>query len=923
MAAIENLQKQRESFVYGMLTSTEAFYADDGTVDGFAALFCAWMSELFAIPFEPALYEWSDLVTGLENGAIDFTGELTMTPERINPADPAITPLIMTDAIAERALIIIRAADSPPLFDISAARPLRYAFLEGTSTIAAVANAAQKPYEALYVNSYEAAYELLKSGAIDGYIGENTDEAGFSEHGDIVVEEFFPIIYSPVSLSTKNTELKPIIAVMQKALENGAARHLTELYNLGEYEYKRHKLFTSFTAEERDFIENAGVFGFVAEYDNYPLSFYNSYDHEFQGISHDVLAEITALTGLRFEHVNDQYTEWAEALKMLESGEAAMVAELIRTPRREGRFLWPEASLLTDYYALLSKAEHRNIKTNEILYMRIALVEGYAQTEVFDTWFPNHKYTTVYRDFNQAFAAMERGEVDMVMASQNQLLILTNYNELPGYKANVVFNYPFESTFGFNRSEAMLCSVMDKTLQVLDTKSITDQWTRKTYDYRIKLTQVRILWLIGASALLLCIIGLLVYIFYRKQGEGKRLQRLVDERTIELEAQKEEARAANRSKSTFLATMSHEIRTPMNAIIGMTTIGKKATEIGRKDYALDKIKDSSEYLLGVINDILDMSKIEANKLELYYDDFDFTQMIGRVVDIIKFRTEEKKQKLTVNIDQAIPRVLVGDSQRLAQVVTNFLSNAVKFTPDGGSIALETSLLREDNGVYTIRTAVTDTGIGISPDQQKRLFHSFQQAEAGTSRKFGGTGLGLAISKNIVEMMGGQVALESAPEKGSTFSFTFKAERGAEDAYTEQTKADEYSDFAGIFQGCRVLLADDVEINREIVLDILAPSLLQIDCAANGVQAFEMFAQSPDDYDLILMDVQMPELDGFAATRKIRGLEGEKAKTVPIIAMTANVFREDIEECLAAGMNGHLGKPLDFNKLIEVLRKYLF
>jgi CheY-like chemotaxis protein len=317
-----------------------------------------------------------------------------------------------------------------------------------------------------------------------------------------------------------------------------------------------------------------------------------------------------------------------------------------------------------------------------------------------------------------------------------------------------------------------------------------------------------------------------------------------------------------------------------------------------------------------------LSKIEANKLELYYDEFDFEKMIGRVVDIIRFRTEEKKQRLTVSIDDNIPRQLIGDSQRLAQVIANFLSNAVKFTPERGDITLAASLLHEEDGVYTIRTAVTDTGIGISPEQQKRLFHSFQQAEAATSQKFGGTGLGLVISKNIVEMMGGQIELESEPRIGSTFAFTFKAECGAGSPPVALAEAGGGSDSNGIFRGCRVLLAEDVEINREIVLAILEPLLLQIDCAENGARALEMFAESPDSYDLILMDVQMPEMDGFAATRKIRALDSEKAKTVPIIAMTANVFREDIAECLAAGMNGHLGKPLDFSKLVEVLRKYL-
>ena len=524
---------------------------------------------------------------------------------------------------------------------------------------------------------------------------------------------------------------------------------------------------------------------------------------------------------------------------------------------------------------------------------------------------------------------------------------------------------------------------------------------------------------------------------------------------LDTERQRIEADAASKSKGDFLANMSHEIRTPMNAIVGMTTIGMKSPSIEQKETSLAKINDASQHLLGIINDILDMSKIEAGKFELSEIAFDFEKMFKRIASVISFRIEEKKHHFAIYIDRSIPQIMVGDDQRLAQVITNLTGNAVKFTPEEGSIKINTYFLGEEDGVCTIKICVTDTGIGVSPEQQMKLFQSFHQAESHTARKFGGTGLGLAISKSIVEMMDGEIWIDSEVGKGSKISFTVKLRRGetrvlklsakkedlknvrilavdsdpaiisdfkgivegfgvscdvalrAADALrlieenggydlyfvdwkipdtdgielTRQLKSgpaarrdskvimfsfwelsivaeeakeagvdmflqkplfpstiagiiDEYlgvekqsegkndKDIYGIFEGRCVLLAEDVEINREIVMTLLEPTLLDIDCAANGKEAVDMFYEDPGKYDMILMDIQMPEMDGYEATRCIRALDGEKAKAVPIVAMTANVFKEDIERCLAAGMNDHVGKPINIDEVIDKLRGYM-
>jgi PAS domain S-box-containing protein len=531
----------------------------------------------------------------------------------------------------------------------------------------------------------------------------------------------------------------------------------------------------------------------------------------------------------------------------------------------------------------------------------------------------------------------------------------------------------------------------------------------------------------------------------------------------EIERMRRKAEQASIAKSDFLSNMSHEMRTPLNAVIGMTNIAKASDELKKKDYCLGKINDASIHLLGVINDILDMSKIEANKLELSYTEFNFEQMIIKMVNVINFRVDEKSQNLMVKIANDVPRRIICDEQRLSQVIANLLSNAAKFTPEHGKITLETTLVKETADSCVLQVNVIDTGIGISKEQQKRLFNSFEQADNSTSRQFGGTGLGLAISKRIIELMGGKVWVESELGQGATFAFTFRAqkgvgkdqllsplvnlknirilvvddsllileymqviasqleiccdyassgdaacklieEKGVYDLYFVdwkmpgmdgielvryiKTKNSEKSivimisgadiskieaeardvgiskfvqkplfasTIAGIindylyassqtssggptsaeapefnkahnencFLGYHILLVEDNDINREIMQAVLEPTEIEIDYAENGNIAVEMFAKNHDAYNAILMDVQMPEMDGYQATREIRTMDAvPNAKTIPIIAMTANVFREDIEKCLAAGMNDHLGKPLDMEDVLAKLRKYL-
>jgi len=529
--AIEALREKRTHFVYGMNEGTELFYGQNGEISGFTALFCEYLSHLFGIPFKPVLYGWSDLLAGLENGSIDFTGEMTATEERRKT-------YYMTGAIAERSIKYFRIKNSMSLEGIAEIRPLRYAFLEGTITVNDVSPFIGENVEIFFVSDYDKVHEMFKSGQIDAFFDESSAEAAFDIYDDVVAKDFLPLIYNPVSMSTQNPELEPIISVVQKMVQGESLRYLTEIYSKGHREYMKHKLFKyGINDEEREYILTHPVVFFAAEYDNYPISFYNTHENQWQGIAFDVLEEMEMLTGISFQRANDQQAEWPRLLKTLEEGKASIITELIPSKDRLERFLWPKNSLMQDKYALISKEKLRDVNINEVLHMKIGLFRGTAHTELFKTWFPNHPNTVEYENTEDAFEALERDEIEMVMASQNLLLVLTNYMELPGYKINILFDRSFESFFGLNKNEEILCSIIDKALEHMDVQKISGRWTRKTYDYRVKMAQSQLPWLVGVSILLLFVIVLLLVLYRRTRSEEKRLEDLVQKRTAELNKQ--------------------------------------------------------------------------------------------------------------------------------------------------------------------------------------------------------------------------------------------------------------------------------------------------------------------------------------------------------------------------------------------------
>jgi len=926
IAAIQRIRDSGRVLTLGMTPSMEAFVGEENRILGFSALLCSWLEDLFDIRFELKLLEWDELIDGLNSGTVDFTGEIAVSDERR-------IMYTMTDPITLRTVKIIHKGsigNSAPLN-----RPLRYGFLDGKDTVYQVASSLKIDTERVFIGSYAQARRLLAENAIDAFIVESHAAAAFYDLPDVVIEDFFPLRFSPVSLATRNPELADIITVIDKALFAGAAQSLVKLHEDGDAVFIRHKFWTSLDTDERSWLSDQITSGeailYVAEYDTYPVCFYNNQEKEWQGIALDVLEEVTYITGLRFERANPDPTDWPTLLAMLERGDAALGTLLIPSTERLGRFLWPGVPYQIDAYALVSRSDFPNLRIEDIPHKRIGLIARTSYADTFREWFPDHKNTTEYVHALDAFDNLERGDIDLVMMTSNLLLHVTNYMERPGFKQNIVFSEPQEVTFGLHLSEEKLASVLGKALRVVDTETITQRWIKRTFDYRLRMSQERTFWLLGV-AVFISILTLILIVLIRSRSEGKRLGKLVEEKTSEL------INASN-AKSNFLANMSHEMRTPLTAVIGLTEYTLNTTQLDDETFSnLIKVYRAGETLLLLINDILDISKIEADKFTLNPIDYDVPSLLNDTITQSILYNESKPVKFILDINEDLPSSLHGDELRVKQILNNLLSNAFKFSKEG---TVELSVRHERNGDDIFLTVkVRDTGIGIRSEDIGKLFTNYTKMEEETDRKntsgrTKGTGLGLSISKKVAEMMDGSISAESEYGKGSLFTVKLRQKYINDSVigpvvvknlsninYThEKFKKTKMSHINLSY--AKVLIVDDNPTNLDVAKGLMSLYGMEIDCVLGGQQAIDAIRSEKVKYNAIFMDHMMPEIDGIEAVRIIREeINSDYAKTIPIIALTANAILGSEKMFLSKGFQAFISKPIDLNRLDTILRLWV-
>ncbi|MDR2210398.1 MAG: transporter substrate-binding domain-containing protein [Spirochaetaceae bacterium] len=912
--AIEAFRRADRIFVYGMVNSMECFKGPAGP-GGYAALFCRLLSDLFGIRFKPELREWNQLMADLDSGRVDFTGELSPTPERLKKYK-------MTEPIAERIIVVTTLKDRPSPMTAGA----RFGFMEGTTTRNLAGPSLGYDFEAVPIKTVDEAYGMLRGGTLDAFFWELQD-ALLEEYRDLKTEPFVPFIYSAVSMAAVQPELEPVISVVQKYLDQGLFYHLMELYRQGRRDFLSYRFDFSLTEEERLYVEDQskkGPIPLLIETDNYPVAFYNPAEQKWQGIAWDILEEISAISGLRFEVINSTGASWAETMAAMEQGRAAMITELIRTAGRDGRFLWGE-SYSSDNYALISRVEQQNIEINDIPSFRVGFARDTAYMETFKRLFPRHPNAVEYPSIKLALAALERNEIDLLMGTENMVLSLTNYLEKPGFKANLIFDVEFDSAFGFNQKEETLRAVVGKAQALVNTGTIVRLWQSRVFDYRDAVIRFRQPYLILLSILFGAVIILLAALLKKFHESRHKLEIMVGERTKELEIQKNAVQTAYNVKNYFLANMSHELRTPLNAIIGLSQMELERGH-GQSRDNLRVINHSGVILLNIVNDLLDISSLESGKITLSPADYSLPAFISELSNSARLFIGKKQIEFFLEVNENLPRKLHGDKQRISQIVNNLLSNAAKFTPCG-RIVLRVDLEKpdQDRGGILLVFEVRDTGIGIESSHMEKLFTDYGQADTSTSRCAGGTGMGLLIVKNLAQMMGGTVHAASEFGRGSVFTAALfqavadpspwdrdTAERLRTFTWTETPREKPCLSYA------RVLVVDDVPTNHAVVRGMMKPYKIAVDAVSSGQEAVDLMARADVRYDAIFMDHMMPGMDGLEAAIRIRGLDTGYARTIPIIALTANALSENEDLFLKNGFNAFMTKPISAGTLHNML-----
>lgn len=900
----------------GFITETE-----DGSYTGYGVEYLNKIAKYTGWEYEYVHDTWENHLQSLKNGDIDFLCHAQKTPEREEEY------LFSKYSIGtESSVLYVREEDDRYYYnDFEAFDGMKIAILEDSFQNEEFSEYAEKKGFDFSFVSYETqedCFSALDAGSVDAVA-----------MGSLALRPEYKVVCrfgsDPFYFMTgkDNQELLNELDDTLGQITVTGSSFQADLYEKYYGDVTAEQEVT-LTREESEYIENADVIQIAFIPSRKPFSYMDE-DGVLTGIIVDIMRLVEERSGLTFEFV--MMPQGMRTTDYLEENPDAFIAGImVDNPAFQNEpYLLSEQMYTDDVSLVCRNGTSYEIDAENQIYT-LAIPSSYMALE--DYILRNYPQFEILpcEDTGECLRMVLDGEVDFAAQNVN---VLEPYLANPHYEGlNVIPTFFMQENMGVisldSKEHQIITSIINRCLDSITAKESAQfsvdhmvanayrpSWQDMLYKFRYPFIAIGFLILI-VLALMECFIILRRRNYHRLEEKNQQLAMAVAQ-----------ANHANQAKSQFLARMSHEIRTPMNAIVGLTELAKHRKEEPQQvEEYLDKIETSSRVLLGIINDVLDMSAIESDKMKIAQEPFVLREILDSIYTVYSTQCRQKGIEFEMNANAIRDNFLEGDGLRLNQILLNLVSNAYKFTPKGGKITVTVKELSCQREKAYYKFMIEDTGEGMTQEMLGRLFMPFEQEEADTAQKHGGSGLGLSIAKNLVELMGGSISCQSEKGKGTTFAvsipFALDADAIAKSRITEETQhafpEKEYD-----FGGRRVLLAEDTEINAEIAKELLELVNMNVDHAWNGREAVEMFAAAePGTYTAILLDVQMPVMNGYEAVTAIRALEHPDSTKIPIYAMTANAFSEDISAALNAGMNGHIAKPIDTQILYETLKKLI-
>ena len=901
---------KRETIKVGFFAMDGYHMVDtDGNRSGYGYDFLQLVARYQDIDYEYLGYDksWEEMQEMLENGEIDLLTSARKTPEREKKFD--FSRSIGTN----NAIMTVRSDnDKIVMQDYSTYEGIKVALLKGNTRNEDFADFAKEKgftYKPVYFDTIVEMTNALQDKKVDAVVTSSLRQT----KNERIIEKFDSSeFYAIVKKGNKELLDKINYAIDQMNAVEGDWK--TELHNRFYENYDDKNLV--FTEEEQKVIKEyssiKSPLKVLCDPTRYPYSYVE--DGQVKGILPDYFKKLAQYAGITYKF--EICTSREEYLEHREAGTADLCMDLRLDSENDTES--KNFTLTAPYLTLRMAMVTRNDFDGDI-----KVVATVAQSAAMGNEYAKSARLMICDTREDAMKAVMKGKADAALVYYYTAQAFVNREQA----SSLVYTLMGETTYKYYIGVSPHCNhalsgILTKSIYAMSDSLIEDisngYTSYKGADLTLRtLIELHPMGFIHAivtfSVIILAILLLRLRAHKRKEMDARKT---ANEMTI-LAKQAEEA---SKAKSAFLANMSHDIRTPMNAIVGITNLMEQEELKSDKlhDY-IQKVKRSSSYLLSLVNNVLDMSKIESNEVVLNEDSMNLTELVGQLDAIIRPQTAERGQSFYTSFHNMVHEYVIGDRVRLQQVLLNILSNAVKYTQNGGTISLDVAEKPCENLEHaTFCITVTDNGYGMEKEFVTRIFEPFTRAEDSVTNKIQGTGLGMAITKNIVDMMGGEITVSSELGKGSQFEviLTLPIDR-------EQRKTSTSAECSSVLNGMRFLCAEDNELNAEIleaILDISGATYTVYPDGKKLVEAFEIV--KPGDYDAILMDIQMPHMNGLDATRAIRSSKNPLGKTIPIIAMTANVFAEDVRNCLKAGMDAHVGKPIDVAILEKAIRDYV-